>query len=172
MNRNAPEFILEDIKASMTTIEQGLRRGNIFIDLGVVLALKSQLDKILNAKSPLDDHGKTELFLISDRLYDLANHERVLGPISRSDRLFTQPSATSPLPTGVAPLFTLFVPQKDCNVVIGDLQERYSISFIALGQRRATVWLWRQVITSLWPFAWAWLKRISGLEAIYRRIGR
>jgi hypothetical protein len=30
----------------------------------------------------------------------------------------------------------------------------------------------RQVITSLTPLAWAALKRISGLEAIRRRIGR
>ena len=58
------------------------------------------------------------------------------------------------------------------NPLTGDLKERYSIKLTIEGRPRAILWVLRQVITSLPPFAWAWLKHVSGLAVIYRRIGR
>jgi hypothetical protein len=59
-----------------------------------------------------------------------------------------------------------------CDAVIGDLLERYGRLSQQRGYFRAATWFWKQLITSLPFFAWAWLKRASGLEAILRRIGR
>jgi hypothetical protein len=69
-------------------------------------------------------------------------------------------------------LVAMFLSPELREAVIGDLQERYGELIEESGYTRATLWFWRQIVTSLAPFAWVTLKRISGLEAIYRRMGR
>jgi hypothetical protein len=84
---------------------------------------------------------------------------------------FILPNIPHPRPN-VTVLFALFLSSLNCDAVVGDLQERYATAIARRGRYRAILWFWRQVITSLAPLAWASLKRVSGLEAIQRRIGR
>jgi hypothetical protein len=83
-----------------------------------------------------------------------------------------KPSVVVKRPPNVTPLFSLFLSLEACEAVIGDIQERYTSIFSRLGKHHASVWFWKQVIASLATFAWASLKRASGIEKIYRMIGR
>lgn len=55
---------------------------------------------------------------------------------------------------------------------LGDLREGYEFRRQTFGIPIAVGWYVRQAASSLPGFLWAWLKRISGLEAVYRRTGR
>ena len=72
----------------------------------------------------------------------------------------------------VASILGLLVSSENCDAVAGDIEQRCARIAKSEGRLRAISWFWKQVITSIAPLAWAALKRISGLEAIYRRIGR
>jgi hypothetical protein len=75
-------------------------------------------------------------------------------------------------PLNITKLFALFLTSEMCAAVVGDLQERYAKVFRQRGHTHATLWFLKQTAISLMPFVWAALKRVSGVEAIYRRIGR
>jgi len=85
-----------------------------------------------------------------------------LAPFSRTIRM----------PLAVLVFFRTLSSKEDSESLMGDLLEGYERVVIRRCRSGAILWFWRQVLTSLPPFAWASLKRISGLEAIYRRIGR
>jgi hypothetical protein len=89
-----------------------------------------------------------------------------------TDFRLTRDSVSSRPPLNITPLFALFLSSEICDAVVGDLQERYTQAFTQRGRTHATLWFLKQAATSLMPFAWAALKRVSGVEAIYRRIGR
>ena len=67
-------------------------------------------------------------------------------------------------------LLALFLSCEQYDTVAGDLKERYAKVSLQISRRRATIWLWKQILTSLPPFAWAWLKRVSGVERIQKAL--
>jgi hypothetical protein len=58
-------------------------------------------------------------------------------------------------------LLDLFLPNHLAENAIGDLQERYNKKLKRLGRKRADLWYWTQVWTSLWPFLKTGARRIS-----------
>jgi hypothetical protein len=84
----------------------------------------------------------------------------------------TDPNDPQDSPPDITWLFVPFVCREVREAVVGDLWERYPCQLDRRGGVGAVIWFCREVIISLSQFAWAWLKRISGLEALYRRIGR
>jgi len=68
-------------------------------------------------------------------------------------------------------LFTLFLDQRTAQAVLGDLNERRTAAATKVGSASATRWFWREVVHSFLSLAFAALKRISGVEKLYRRIG-
>jgi len=73
---------------------------------------------------------------------------------------------TSRLRSGVCPplnaefLFYLFLDAKNCDALVGDLEERYRVIRRKFGSRRANFWYWTQAIRSVGPVAWAWVKNV------------
>lgn len=56
-------------------------------------------------------------------------------------------------------LFHLFLDAKNCDAVVGDLEERYPRICREFGHRKANFWYWTQALTSVGPIAWAAAKR-------------
>jgi hypothetical protein len=82
-----------------------------------------------------------------------------------------------PLPLNATFLLYLFYDAKNCDALVGDLEERYKLIRKKFGARRANFWYWVQVITSVGPIVWAaskkLVKAISGVAALvemWRRI--
>ena len=88
----------------------------------------------------------------------------------------TEPKSVLP-PVNAEFLFYLFLDSKLCDALVGDLEERYQLIHEKFGARRANLWYWVQVMTSVGPIAWAatkkLLKAVSGVAALvemWRRI--
>jgi hypothetical protein len=71
-------------------------------------------------------------------------------------------------------LIFLLMPNATGDALLGDLEERFGriASDKTLGPRHAHYWYWFQVVISLRPLAWAFVKRISGLAVAYEAIRR
>ena len=54
--------------------------------------------------------------------------------------------------------------EKYAEAVAGDLEERWDRTARTCGIRHATCWYYSQIIRSVAPFAWAAVRRISGIE--------
>lgn len=74
-------------------------------------------------------------------------------------------------------LFYLFYDARNCDALVGDLEERYKLINRKFGAHRANFWYWTQVLRSLAPLGWAatkrFLKAASGVAALvemWRRI--
>jgi hypothetical protein len=86
------------------------------------------------------------------------------------------------LPDDVPPinasfLFYLFLDAKNCDALVGDLEERYKLIHKQFGVRRANFWYWTQTVTSIAPIVWAAMKRVTkaatgvaALVELYRKI--
>ncbi len=57
-------------------------------------------------------------------------------------------------------LFFFFLDAKNCDAVVGDLEERYKLIFKKFGHRRAAFWYWKEALSSTGPIMWAWAKKI------------
>lgn len=64
------------------------------------------------------------------------------------------------LPTNAEFLFYLFLDAKECEVIVGDLEERYRLIHKKFGARRANFWYWTQAICSVAPIAWQWVTKL------------
>jgi hypothetical protein len=64
------------------------------------------------------------------------------------------------------------MPNATGDALLGDLEERFDriAGDESLGLRHAHLWYWFQVVISLRPLAWAFVKRISGLAIAYEAI--
>lgn len=69
-------------------------------------------------------------------------------------------------PLNLELLLHLFIPQSDCEPLVGDLEERYRKLVKRLGIRRADLWYTKQVLTSIWPLLRAGLGRMGSSAAI------
>jgi hypothetical protein len=49
---------------------------------------------------------------------------------------------------------------------VGDLQEGFIYRVNEQGLTSANRWYYRQILLSIWPLTWAWVKRVSGWESI------
>jgi hypothetical protein len=58
-------------------------------------------------------------------------------------------------------LFYLFMKPKDCDAIVGDLEERYRSIRKKFGVRRANFWYWSQTIRSVGPIVWQWLTKLA-----------
>lgn len=69
-------------------------------------------------------------------------------------------------------VFRLLLPTGMCDALFADLRERCSLIERRSGSKEARHWYWSELRRSVARVLWALLKRVSGLEAIRRRIGR
>jgi len=74
-------------------------------------------------------------------------------------------------PANFARFAFLFVSTQNRESFIGDLKERYAAILQQKGRRSATRWFWREVFFSFLSLALDAVKKISGLERLFRRIG-
>jgi hypothetical protein len=72
-------------------------------------------------------------------------------------REIEEPMAT---PSRATFLFYLFLNPKDCDALVGDLEERYKLIFKKFSKGKADFWYWSQAIRSTVPIAWPWLKKL------------
>lgn len=98
-----------------------------------------------------------------DRSTNRTIEKQTLSFVSSSDR--------PALPFNITLVFRLVLSPAKCEVLIGDLQERYLQLLQSDGSQRATRWFCREVVHSLFSLAFDALKRLSGLEKLFRRIG-
>ena len=73
--------------------------------------------------------------------------------------------------TVVAGFLSLCTSAGTAQSIAGDLQERYVARFKNKGSNASGLWFWREVIHSFFSLAFDALKRVSGLERLFRRIG-
>src|SRR5208337_2404793 len=89
---------------------------------------------------------------------------------------FARTSGSVPPPTNAEFLFYLFLDAKNCDALVGDLEERYKVIRKKFGARRANFWYWTQTIRSVGPIAWAaikkFLKAVSGVAALVEVVRR
>jgi hypothetical protein len=64
-------------------------------------------------------------------------------------------------PKGAEFLFYLFLDAKNCDAIVGDLEERYNLMFKKFGARKANFWYWTQALRSVGPIVWAWGKKAA-----------
>ena len=69
-------------------------------------------------------------------------------------------------------VFQLLVPSETCDALFADLRERCSLIERRSGSKEASRWYLSELRRSVAPVLWAAVKRVSGLEAVLRRIGR
>jgi len=56
-------------------------------------------------------------------------------------------------------LFWFFLDDKNCDAVVGDLEESYRLRLKKFGKGKADSWYWKQALNSVGPIAWAWAKK-------------
>jgi hypothetical protein len=67
----------------------------------------------------------------------------------------------------------LLIPKRNRENLIGDLEEEYrTVILPKYGPRLAAIWYWVQAVWVIGPFIWAGVKRATGLEIIWKLIGR
>jgi hypothetical protein len=64
-------------------------------------------------------------------------------------------------PLNAAFLFYLFLDDKNCDALVGDLEERYKLILNKFGPRKAYFWYWTQALRSVMPIVWAWTKKAA-----------
>jgi hypothetical protein len=79
----------------------------------------------------------------------------ILTPIERT------PSNRKAQPLNAEFLFYVFFDAKNCDAIVGDLEERYNLILKKFGKRRADFWYWTQAIRSVAPVVWAWAKKTA-----------
>lgn len=67
----------------------------------------------------------------------------------------------------------LMIPQKNREHLIGDLEEEYrTIVLPEYGRFRANIWYWVQTVQAVGFYIWPFVKRVLGMAAIGKVIGR
>jgi hypothetical protein len=149
----------------------GSSKAPYHIDLapGTQIFLEGDARQVLGSDflSSLRGLKITRLWVSDIDVIDKANVTRHVGSAATLD---PTPTDSIPAPPDVTLLF-LFLSKEKRDSFFGDLQERYEIILKVNGSRSAALWFWRQVIHSFFSLAFDTLKRISGLEKLYRRIG-
>jgi hypothetical protein len=76
------------------------------------------------------------------------------------------------LPKNARFIILLLMPNATGDALLGCLEEGFHkiANDETRGSARARFWYWFQVMISLWPLAWAFVKRISGLAIAYEAI--
>jgi len=67
-------------------------------------------------------------------------------------------------PTSAEFIARLFIPRENRDAILGDLEEDYHKHVEKLGERRAKLIYWADVIRSIWPFVSAFVLKLSLLQ--------
>jgi hypothetical protein len=99
-----------------------------------------------------------------------------LSPQGRSVLVQTAYGGTVALETADWPLqavsvLGIFMSSQNRESIVGDIEERFGQLVEKEGRPAATRWIWREVVHSFFFLAFDALKRVSGIEKLYRRIG-
>jgi len=68
-------------------------------------------------------------------------------------------------------LLMRFLSPKSSTAIMGDLQEGFGALRIRKGHKTASKWFWREATKTVLSLSFDALKRFSGLERLFRRIG-
>ena len=164
---NRPSFLYKSLLAD-------LRRSSASIPTPLVNELISHFEEALGIKTGREHHD------CALRLQKLVNNlDRDYPNVVRSEqfakafdnannefiRIMLAPHARKTIPLfwdrlNAEFLFYLFMSPKDCDALVGDLEERYKLIHKKFGARRANFWYWSQAIRSVGPIAWQWFKQL------------
>lgn len=76
-------------------------------------------------------------------------------------------------PPRIAQFVLLLVPKRSREHLLGDLEEEYrSVLLPEYGGFWARVWYWEQIALAIGEYLWPFVKRVLGLAAIWKVIGR
>jgi hypothetical protein len=77
------------------------------------------------------------------------------------DELTPADKGTTKLPTSkLTLLFCLFLESPDFNGMVGDLNERHKLMFSRVGRLKADLWYCKEMLRSVTPVAWGWMKKL------------
>ena len=159
-----------------------LRRVNILTIKDLVQRTEAEMLRIRN-------FGRSSLFEVKEILGGLGlqfgmlfdtDGQAILRHLSIniSDSISLQESVISSLnsttsesspPKNAEYLLYLLLPKSERDYIPGDLIEEYNtIIQPKFGKRRAMLWYWKQVISSIGPILWSRLKRLSVFVGIVR----
>src|SRR5262249_48174418 len=94
------------------------------------------------------------------------------GELKRGNRILVDRSGADQ-PPRFAQFALLLIPKRNREHLVGDLDEEYrTIALPQQGRFWARVWYWEQAVLALGFYLWPLLKRVLGLAAIWRVIGR
>ncbi len=80
---------------------------------------------------------------------------------SLSNSLISSDTSAARPPCNAEFVFYLFLDAKNCDALVGDLEERYRLIHTKFGKRKADFWYWTQALRSVGPIVWAWAKRVA-----------
>lgn len=76
-------------------------------------------------------------------------------------------------PPRAAQFALLLIPKKNREHLVGDLEEEYRTKlFPKHGRFWAQLWYWEQTLVALGFYVWPFLKRVLGMAAIWKVMGR
>ena len=132
-------------------------------------------------KAPSKEIGPGFIELINGYYSEISGGElvRPLERLTLQVRDLAPQAAESPFaseaarPPKSAHFVLLLVPKKDREHLIGDLEEEYRTNILPeYGKFWARVWYWVQAIQAIGFYVWPFVKRVLGMAAIGKVIGR
>lgn len=140
--------MLNTIKKQINKIESELvyKNNNGFYKLDALLidALKSEvqlLEGAIDKNRIMRERLRRKLYLI----------------------FFKRSNTLSKPPTSAEFIARLFIPRKNRDSILGDLEEDYHKHVEKLGERRAKLIYWADVVRSVWPFVSAFVLKLIKL---------
>jgi hypothetical protein len=81
------------------------------------------------------------------------------------------PGNVATSPPAVAKFILLLIPERHREPLIGDLEEQYITTLLPeYGAKKARIWYWWQVVTSIGPLLWAPIERAIAIAFLWKRL--
>lgn len=130
------------------------------------------MEKLKNAVRLVYPNGDVEQLVADFRKHGFDENDPVHRVIVGYGRALQPTVEGTPSPR-VARFALLLIPKKNREHLIGDIEEEYqTIVLPEHGKAWARFWYWEQTVISLGFSVWPFVKRILGLTAIWKLIGR
>jgi len=117
------------------------------------------IEELMECASTIRDYGKRHYFILKSRELIKVRDNYV--------------AASQDHPPSFAEFILLLIPKRSREHLIGDLEEEFRTTVLPHhGRVLAKCWYFEQVVLAVGFYLWPTIKRILGLTAIFKLIGR
>lgn len=130
------------------------------------------VEKLRDALRLVCPKGNVERFVANFQKHGTGESDPIRGFVGGGSRALKLTVEGTP-PPRVARFALLLIPKKNREHLIGDIEEEYrTVVLPEHGKACARFWYWEQTVLALGFSVWPFVKRILGLTAIWKLIGR